>query len=71
MWDAADAAGLKEIKAAGIDVRTASAAFVAEAKAKVDPIERAWYAEIKAKGFDGAALMQEFRAEIGKVAAGR
>lgn len=70
MWDTADAAGLKEIKAAGIDVRTASPAFVAEAKAKVDPIEQAWYGEVKAKGYDGAALMREFRAEIGKAAAG-
>jgi TRAP-type C4-dicarboxylate transport system substrate-binding protein len=71
MWDAADAAGLKEIKAAGIEVRTASPAFVAEAKAKVDPIEQAWYTQVKAKGFDGAALMREFRAEIAKVAAGK
>jgi TRAP-type C4-dicarboxylate transport system substrate-binding protein len=71
MWDAADAAGLKDIKAAGIDVRTASPAFVAEAKAKVDPIEQAWYGEVKAKGLDGAALMREFRAEITNVAAGR
>jgi TRAP-type transport system periplasmic protein len=71
MWDTADAAGLKEIRAAGIDVRTASPAFVAEAKAKVDPIEQAWYNEVKAKGYDGAALMREFRAEIAKVAAGR
>ena len=71
MWDAADAAGLKEIKAAGIEVRTASPAFVAEARAKVDPIEQAWYGEVKAKGLDGAALMREFRAEIAKVAAGR
>jgi TRAP-type C4-dicarboxylate transport system substrate-binding protein len=70
MWDAADAAGLKEIKAAGIDVRTASPAFVAQAKAKVDPIEQAWYTQVKAKGLDGAALMKEFRAEIVKVAAG-
>lgn len=71
MWDAADAAGLKEIKAAGIDVRTASPAFVAEAKAKVDPVEHAWYGELKAKGYDGAALMREFRAEIANVAAGK
>ena len=70
-WDAADAAGVDAMKAAGISVKTATPAFVAEAKAKVDPVESAWVIEVRAKGLDGAALMREFRAEIAKVAAGR
>ena len=70
-WDAADAAGIEAQKAAGISVKTASPAFVAEIKTRVDPVEQAWYAEIKPKGLDGAALMKEFRAEIAKVAAGK
>lgn len=70
-WDAADAAGVDAMKAAGISVKTASPAFVAELKSKIDPIEQAWYADIKPKGVDGAALMKEFRAEIAKVAAGK
>lgn len=67
-WDAADAAGVEAMKAAGISLQTANPAFVAELKAKTDPIESAWYGEIKGKGLDGAALMKEFRAEIKKAA---
>lgn len=70
-WDKADAEGWETMKAAGISIKTASPAFVAEAKAKVDPIEQAWIAEIKPKGLDGAAIMSEFRAEIAKVAGGK
>lgn len=70
-WDAADDAGVAAMKAAGIDVQTASPAFVAELKSKTDPIEAAWYADIKKQGLDGAALMKEFRAEIKKVASGK
>jgi TRAP-type C4-dicarboxylate transport system substrate-binding protein len=69
-WDVADAAGDEAIKAAGVAMQTASPAFVAELKAKIDPVEQAWYADIQGKGLDGAALMKEFRAEIQKVAAG-
>ena len=70
-WDAADAAGIEAMKAAGIPIKTASAAFIAEATPRLDPVEQAWFAEIKPKGLDGAALMKEFRAEIAKVAAGK
>jgi TRAP-type transport system periplasmic protein len=69
-WDVADAQGDEAIKAAGVEMQTASPAFIAELKSKIDPIEQAWYEEIKAKGLDGAALMEEFRAEIRKVAEG-
>lgn len=69
-WDVADAAGDDAIRAAGVQMQTASPEFVADLKSKIDPIEQAWYEEIKAKGLDGAALMEEFRAEIRKVAAG-
>ena len=70
-WHAADAAGIEAMKAAGIPIKTASAAFIAEATPRLDPVEQAWFAEIKPKGLDGAALMKEFRAEIAKVAAGK
>lgn len=70
-WDKADASGIEAIKAAGINIQTASPAFVAEIKTRIDPVEQAWYAEVKPKGVDGAALMKEFRAEIAKVAAGK
>lgn len=67
-WDEADAAGDAAIRAAGVQMQTASPAFIEEIRSKTDPIEQAWYAEIKAKGLDGAALMEAFRAEIRKVA---
>lgn len=70
-WDVADAAGKEAFKAAGGKMQTASPAFVAEIKSRIDPIEQAWYDEIKGKGLDGAALMKEFRAEIQKIAAGK
>lgn len=69
-WDSSDAEGLEAMKTAGIQVVRASPAFVAELKKAIDPVEQAWYAELKAKGVDGAALMAEFRAEIKRVAAG-
>lgn len=67
VWDGADDAGLKSMQAGSIIVRTASPELVAEIKAKTDPLEKAWYAEAKAKGIDGAAVMAEFRAEIQKL----
>jgi TRAP-type C4-dicarboxylate transport system substrate-binding protein len=70
-WDVADATGDKAIEAAGVKMQTASPAFVAELKGRIDPVEQAWYEVMKAKGVDGAALMKEFRAEIAKVAAGK
>lgn len=70
-WDAADAAGMTAMKAGGVQFQTASPAFVAEIKSRLDPVEQAWYAQIKPMGIDGAALMKEFRAEIAKVAGGK
>ncbi len=67
VWDREDAAGLKAMEAEKIIVRNASPELVAEIKAKTDPLEKAWYAEAKAKGIDGAAVMAEFRAEIKKL----
>jgi TRAP-type C4-dicarboxylate transport system substrate-binding protein len=67
VWDREDDAGLKSMKAGSIIVRDASPELVAEIKAKTDPLEKAWYAEAKAKGVDGEAVMKEFRAEIQKL----
>jgi TRAP-type C4-dicarboxylate transport system substrate-binding protein len=64
MWDKADAAGIDTMKAAGVAIQTASPAFVAELRTRLDPVEVAWDAEMKKRGIDGAALMKEFRAAI-------
>ncbi|MFT5113629.1 MAG: TRAP-type C4-dicarboxylate transport system substrate-binding protein [Parasphingorhabdus sp.] len=63
-WDAADQRGRDAMTAAGVAVITASDAMVAEIKAKTGPIEAAWVAAAKAKGIDGAMVMQDLRAEI-------
>ena len=42
----------------------ASPAFVAEIKAKTDPLEKAWIEKVKAKGADGEMLLKELRAGI-------
>ncbi|MBL8504154.1 MAG: TRAP transporter substrate-binding protein [Rhodocyclaceae bacterium] len=67
VWDREDEAGLKAMQGEKIIIRNASPEFVAEIKAKTDPLEKAWYNEAKAKGVDGAAVMAEFRAEIQKL----
>ena len=67
-WDAADQAGIAAMKAAGVEIDTASPELVAAIKSKTDPIEKAWYAEAKAKGVDGPAVMAALRAEIKQVA---
>lgn len=67
VWDREDAAAMKAMEAEKIIIRTASPELVAEIKAKTEGLEKAWYAEAKAKGIDGAAVMAEFRAEIQKL----
>jgi TRAP-type C4-dicarboxylate transport system substrate-binding protein len=64
-WDAADAAGLAAMKAAGNTVITAPDAMVAEIKERTKGIEAAWVAQVKDKyGIDGAAVMRDLRAEV-------
>ena len=62
--------GIEAIKAAGINIQTASPAFVAEIKTRIDLSSRPVRRD-QAKGAHGAALMKEFRAEIAKAAAGK
>ncbi len=67
VWDREDDEGLRQMNRALVDIRSASSTLVGEIKAKTDGLENAWYAEAKAKGVDGAAVMAEFRAEIKKL----
>ncbi|MBD1548110.1 TRAP transporter substrate-binding protein [Roseibium aggregatum] len=68
-WDDADKAGVATMEADGVEITTASDDFVAAIKAKTDPIEAAWIAEVTEKGLDGAKVMADLRAEIAKVEA--
>lgn len=70
-WDASDAVGLATLKAANVEIITASPQFMAEMKKKIQPVEDAWIKEAKSRGWDGARFLSELRAEIKKVAAAK
>jgi len=64
-WDAADAKGESEVRAAKIPVVTAGPQLIAEIKSKTDPLEKEWIEKkAKPKGVDGAAVLKALRAEI-------
>ena len=69
-WDAADRASLEEMKKAGIQILDASPELVAGVKERAKAIEDKWVQSATAKGVDGAKVLAEFRAELGRVAAG-
>lgn len=63
-WDDADVAGVKAMKADGVEVINATATLITEIKAKTASIEAGWVADMKKKGIDGAQIMSDLRAEI-------
>ncbi len=66
-WDEEDARSVQALRSGGVQFTQADARFVADFKAKTDPIEQAWVREAEAKGLaNAAAVLQEFRAEIAK-----
>jgi TRAP-type C4-dicarboxylate transport system substrate-binding protein len=70
-WDAADERGVQAMREAGIQIQTASPAFVEEIRKATEPLEKAWIERARAKGVDGTAVLSALRAEIRNVAAGR
>ena len=70
-WDASDTVGLATLKAANVDIITASPQFVAEMKKKIQPVEDEWIKEAKSRGWDGARFLGELRAEVKKLAAAK
>ena len=70
-WDSADQVGLNALKAAGANIVTASPAMQAEAKKRSAPIIDDWIAKASAKGINAKAILDEFHAELKKVAAGK
>jgi TRAP-type C4-dicarboxylate transport system substrate-binding protein len=72
-WDKADQIGLNALKAAGARVVTAPAGMQEEARKRSQPIIDDWIkkAQDKHKGLDAKAVLDEFHAELKKVAAGR
>jgi len=70
-WDKADQVGLNALKTAGAKVITAPAAMQEEARKRSGPIIEDWIKKASAKGVDAKAALEEFRAELKKVAAER
>ncbi|MGZ5133064.1 MAG: TRAP transporter substrate-binding protein, partial [Caldimonas sp.] len=69
-WDAADKVGIETMKAAGVQIIDASPAFVADVRARTEPLVQDWIKSANAKGVDGAKVVSEFHEELKKVAAG-
>jgi TRAP-type transport system periplasmic protein len=70
-WDKADQVGLNALKAAGAKVVTAPAGMQEEARKRSQPIIDDWIKKASTKGIDAKAVLEEFRAELKKVAAGK
>jgi TRAP-type transport system periplasmic protein len=67
-WEDADRKSRALMQVSGFESTVADAKFVADFKAKTDPIESAWIKEAEAKGLkNAAAVLKEFRAEIAKL----
>ncbi|SEQ04198.1 TRAP-type C4-dicarboxylate transport system, substrate-binding protein [Amphritea atlantica] len=61
VWDAADAAALKEMKDNGNEITVADDAFIAEIKQRTSNLESDWIKEAGKRGVDGAAALAELR----------
>src|SRR3954470_4213507 len=68
-WDAADQVGLAALKKAGGKVVDADPALAAEVKKRSAPIIEDWIKKASAKGVNAKAALDEFHAELKKVAA--
>jgi TRAP-type C4-dicarboxylate transport system substrate-binding protein len=70
-WDKADQVGLNALKAAGAKVITAPAGMQEEARKRSQPIIADWVKKASEKGVNAKAILDEFHAELKKVAAGK
>jgi TRAP-type C4-dicarboxylate transport system substrate-binding protein len=67
-WDAADQKGLDALAKAGVKVVKPDPALIAEVQKRSAPIIEDWIKKASAKGVDARAALNEFRAELKKVA---
>jgi TRAP-type C4-dicarboxylate transport system substrate-binding protein len=70
VWDKINNRGTEIMKASGVQITSADAAFVAEVHKLLDPIQAEWLKEAAKKGVDGKAALAYFKDEIKKVNAG-
>jgi len=70
-WDAADAAAMEAMAAAGIEITMLDEAAAERIRELSAPVEAAWIAQAEARGVDGAAVLEALRAEVALVEAER
>jgi len=70
-WDEADRKGMEALKKSGVKIVNADPALVAEVQKRSAPIIDDWVKQASAKGVDARKILDEFRAELKKVAAGQ
>ena len=70
-WDRADQVGIQALKKANVKIAQASPAFVSEVRKLSAPIIDDWIKKASAKGVDAKGALEEFRAEIKKLSAGK
>jgi len=70
-WDRADKIGQDALKAAGANIVQADASMIAEAKKQSAPIIDDWIKKASVKLPNAKAVLDEFHAELKKVAAGK
>ena len=70
-WDRADKIGHDALSKAGGKIVPANPALVAEVQKRSAPIIEDWIRKAGAKGVDAKGALEEFRAELKKVAAGK
>ncbi|MBL8386580.1 MAG: TRAP transporter substrate-binding protein [Burkholderiales bacterium] len=70
-FDSSDAKAVETMRAAGVEIRTADAAFVEQIRKATEPVVNAWIADAGKKGVDGKAAIEALRAESRRVATAR
>ena len=70
-WDSADVKGMEAMKKSEIKIVKADAALIKEVQALSAPIVDDWIKKASAKGVNAKAILDEFHAELKKVAAGK
>jgi len=68
VMDEGDQPGIAAAEAAGNTIRMLDAEEVARWKAAAEPVIEAWIADVTAKGYDGAAMVEDARAIIAEYA---
>ena len=70
-WGDADSAALQSLRSKNVTFHQASPKLIADVKARTAHLEKAWLDAAKAKGIDGPKVLQDFRADLKQLEAGK